>query len=677
MKNLCCIKQEAQTILLSLKFILFYLFLFVYISSVSAKEYTLHSPDKQISVIISADSKLPLTWSVSFQGEKLLLPSRIGMEIEGSKSAFGNLSAVKKIVNRSSDKVIEVLVPVKNSQIRDFYNEMVLYFNEGYAVCFRAYNNGVTYRIETEIKNNIRVTNETVEFNTAEDCLAYWPKGDAPDYYSHFEAVFEKAKLSELGNTRYAYLPLYLSTPSGKKMVIEEADLYNYPNLFLWGSASSLLTGKFPPVVLKTELKPKTDRVELFKEKAPYIAETTGQRTYPWRIIAIASDDKGLLNNELVYQLSSPFKAEQGKDASWIKPGKVAWDWWNANNIYGVDFRSGINTETYKYYIDFASEYGLDYIILDEGWSLSTTNIKEPNPEIDIPALVSYGKAKNVDVILWALWLPLDKDIEGTLDIYSRWGVKGIKVDFMQRADQYMVNYYERVAKACYDRKLLVDYHGAYKPAGLNRKYPNVISYEGVAGLENDKWSTDITPEHDLILPFTRMVSGPMDYTPGATKNASQEGFYPVYREPMSQGTRAHQAAMYVLYDSPLQMLADNPSNYKKTPDFTRFISKFPTVWDQTVPLEGKIGEYLVMARKYGNQWYIGAMTDWTPRTFEISLDFLDNSRYKIEILKDGINADRYPADFKIEQSVISSKNQKIRIQMAPGGGWAAILIPE
>ena len=411
---------------------------------------------------------------------------------------------------------------------------------------------------------------------------------------------------------------------------------------------------------------------EEFLRKADYIAVTEGTRTYPWRVVTVDEDDRALLENYLPYQLAS--KAVEG-DASWVRPGKISWDWWNGLNVYGVDFEAGVNTATYKYFIDFAARYGLEYILLDEGWSVSTLNIREPRREVDLKEIVRYGNEKGVGVILWTLWNPMKKDLTGILDTYRDWGVKGIKIDFMQRSDQEMVNFYEQIARAAYDRGLLVDFHGSFKPAGLQRKYPNVLSFEGVYGMENDKCSKDITPAHDCVLPFTRMVAGPMDYTPGATVNATAADFSVSWSHPMSQGTRAHQAALYVIYESPLQMLCDSPSHYLRTPEFTGFIAAVPTVWDQTAALHASAGEYAAVARRNGDRWYIGAITDWTGRDMEIDLSFLGEGRYRMQYFADGVNADSYAQDFRTGEREVT-REDKLNVRLASGGGWAAILTP-
>lgn len=455
-------------------------------------------------------------------------------------------------------------------------------------------------------------------------------------------------------------------------MVITETDLEEYPCMFLFGGQGRKLRAGFPPVVLESRLKEGSDRNEEFLKKAPYIARTDASRTFPWRLMTIDPDDCSLLENYLSYQLASP--SVEG-DTEWIRPGKISWDWWNSLNLYGVDFKAGINTETYKYFIDFAAKYGIEYILLDEGWSVSTLNIREPRREVDLAELIRYGNEKGVGVILWTLWNPMKKDLEGILDTYRDWGVKGIKIDFMQRSDQEMVRFYEEIARACFDRRLLVDFHGSFKPAGLQHKYPNVMTFEGVYGMENDKCSTDISPAHDCTLPFTRMVAGPMDYTPGATQNATRQDFSINWSHPMSQGTRAHQAALYVIFESPLQMLCDSPSHYLRTPEFTGFIAAVPTVWDQTAALHASAGEYVAVARRNGGKWYIGAITDWSDRTLELDLGFLGEGSYRMQMLEDGVNADSYAQDFRIGERDVT-RNDKITVRMAPGGGWTAILTP-
>jgi alpha-glucosidase len=504
--------------------------------------------------------------------------------------------------------------------------------------------------------------------NFSQDVTSYFPEEES--FISHNERHYVKEKAKDISSSHFCSLPVLFQDPTGVNILFTEADLYDYPCMFLFGSGQNTLKAGFPKQVLDITVPEGADRSEIISKEADCIATVAGTRNFPWRLFYITEKLGDMIENDLVYQLSRPLVLDNTK---WIKPGKVSWDWWNANNIYGVDFKAGINTDTYKYYIDFASKFGLQYIILDEGWSKTTTNVLESNSDINIEELVGYGKEKGVGVILWMLWKPLDKDMGNILDQFSKWGVKGIKVDFMQRSDQYMVNYYERVAKEAAKRHLLVDFHGAFKPSGLHRAYPNVLSYEGVKGMENDKWSKEVTPEHDVTLPFTRMVAGPMDFTPGAMLNAQPKDFYPCFDRPMSMGTRCHQIAMYMVYESPLQMMADSPSNYYKESESAEFISRIPTTWDETKVLDAKVGEYIVIARKNGNKWYIGAMTNETEREFQIDLSFLSKGEHQAEIMQDGVNAYKNAVDYKKVKTTFNSKD-KVKINLAPGGGWAAIV---
>jgi len=517
----------------------------------------------------------------------------------------------------------------------------------------------------TTIKNNIKISKETFRINFPKNTISWYP--EEMSLISHYERMYTDTKLDTLAEYSFCSLPVLMKT-NDVNILLTESDLYDYPGMFMYGTMSNGLNAGFPHFVKEATPRNGSDRNQEIKS-AQYIASTSGTRDYPWRVMIISDEDEKLVESNLVFQLSRPLEIE---DPKWIIPGKVAWDWYNANNIFGVDFAAGINTDTYKYYIDFASEYGLEYIILDEGWSESTTIIDKPNPDIDIQELVSYGEEKNVGVILWVLWEPLDKDMS-VLEKYNSWGVKGIKVDFMQRTDQYMVNYYERVAKEAAKNQLLVDFHGAYKPSGLRRAYPNVLTYEGLKGNENNKWSALITPEHNVTLPFIRMVAGPMDYTPGAIRNANSENHRIMWTRPMSIGTRCHQVAMYVVYESPLQMLCESPSTYYKEVETTNFISQIPVVWGETIVLEGKVGDYILVARRKEPNWYIGAMTDSTPREFDIDMSFLDDGKYTMTSMSDGINCDRFAQDYVIDTTEVDNE-ANIKIKLAAGGGFAAIL---
>ncbi|MGE5448911.1 MAG: glycoside hydrolase family 97 protein [Bacteroidales bacterium] len=638
------------------------LLLFIALSLTTfAKDYPVKSPDGKIQVTVSVDKQI--TWSATVGNQPVFTNNTLSLDL--GTSVLGVNPKVASAKTTSVNEVVKPVVAVKSNSINNNYNQLTLTFKPDYSVSFRVFDNGIAYRFETKIKNEITVKNEEAGLNFSGDYGVLFPEEET--VYSHYERLYLDQKISSLKAGRFSSLPTVVKADNNIKIGITEADLFDYPCLFMEATGKNAFKSKFPHVILHAD--PDGDRGIKNIQEADYIAKTSGTRNFPWRVFMVSTEDARLVENQMVFLLSRESKLT---DTGWIKPGLVAWDWWNDNNIYGVDFKSGLDTKTYKYYIDFASKHHVPYIILDEGWTKSTTNIKEANPDLDIKELIAYGKSKNVDIILWCLWNALDADMNNILDIYAGWGAKGIKVDFMARSEQFMVNFYERAAKACADRKMLIDFHGAFKPSGMARAYPNIINHEGVKGMENNKWSKDITPEHDVTLCFTRMLAGPMDFTPGAMRNAQAADYLASNANPMSQGTRCHQLAMYVCYDAPLQMMCDNPSIYYKEEESATFISKMPTVWDQTKVLDAKMGDYILMARQKDNNWYVGAMTDWSPRTLTLDCSFLGDGNYEIEIMQDGVNAGKVAIDYKrIVQKV--TKDSKIKIDMAKGGGWAAI----
>lgn len=639
--------------------------IFLTIQFTLAQDFNIKSPDKRISLLVKVDKNI--SWSVTLDGRTIIEKVVIGMDFSEGPD-LGEQAKVKKHNTGNVSELIIPTVPHKDSKIRDEYTELHLIFMDNYHLYFRAYNDGVAYQFvdDNDLKRN--VITETMDLSFPENTRTLFPQEES--MYSHNERLYLDKSLPEISSKEFCSLPVLFKSDNANVLFTETA-LQDYPGMFLRGSGSYTFHTQFPKFVLGTIPSPEgSDRNQNLTKLADYIAEISGKRSYPWRVFIIGNEDKVLVESNLSFQLAKPQVID---NTNWIKPGKVAWDWYNANNIYGVDFKSGLNTATYKFYIDFASDNGIEYVILDEGWTKSTTKILEFNPEINVKELIEYGKEKDVGIILWVLWKPLDENLEEILETYKSWGAKGIKVDFMQRNDQYMVNSYENIAKECAGLELLVDFHGAFKPSGLRRMYPNVINYEGVKGSENNKWSKDITPEHNVTIPFTRMAAGPMDYTPGAMKNANERDFSVSFDRPMSLGTRAHQVSMYVVYEAPLQMLCESPSTYKKEQATVDFITKIPTTWDETRVLHAAVGDYVVVARRKGEQWFLGAMTDWTPRSFEISLDFLDPGDYTIQIYSDGINADKFAEDYKIEEGEVN-QSSKLNISLASGGGWTAII---
>ncbi len=629
-----------------------------------ARDFSLSSPSGDIKAKVSVSSRI--YWSVEYKGEQILEDSQISMTLaDGTVLGEGYLRP--KAFRHGENNVLTDLVPTKNRQIADKYNELRLRFGKDWSVVFRAYDNGVAYRFETFFDGRVEIKDEVSEWNFVSDNEVYWVGEKNPDYITHCEANFQQMPLSKVGTDTYSYLPLSFKTPLRTRVVITEADLLDYPNLFLRSSGEKSLAAEFPHVIDKYVMR--TDRDVTITGLADVIARTEGTRTFPWRILTIGTD-RDLIENTLPWQLSSK---EVPGDYSWLKPGKISWEWWAALNVYGVDFKAGVNTDTYKYYVDFAAAYGLPYILMDEGWSKSTLNIVEPKEDLDLQEIISYAKSKGVNVVLWALWTPFAQEgVEKILDVYQKWGVAGIKVDFMQMQDQNMVNLYEKIASEACDRHILVDFHGAFKPAGLQRKYPNAMTFEGVYGMEHDKCSYDISPDHDLKLPFTRMVAGPMDYTPGAVNNATRDDFAIRWNHPMSQGTRSHQAALFVVFESPLTMLCDSPSNYYKVPDYTAFIAAIPTVWEKTLCQEASAGEYVLLSRQTGDgRWYSAALNNWTARTLTLDTSFLEKGDWQVTIHRDGVNADIWAEDYVIETKTITA-GDSIDITLANGGGWVA-----
>ena len=637
--------------------------------------YELTSPDGTIRVTIATGSRVQ--WSVKHGTTTVLAPSPLSLTLESGAVLGRNTNVVN---SKKSSGNTTIPTPIyKKASVTDHYNGLALNFNGDYSILFRAYNDGVAYRFVLPRKGDMVITSEEAVFNFDKDYKAFLPYARNPrkqgdDFQTSFEALYEELPISGMAKDTLAFLPVMVALEGGKKAVLLESDLSDYPGMHIHNNTATgkSLQGVFARYPLET--KPGGIRYmnPTVVKRADYIAKAKAGAQLPWRAIVISTADKDLLNNDLVYKLAAPTTL---KDLSWIKPGKVAWDWWNDWNITGVDFRAGINTPTYKYYIDFAAANGIEYVVLDEGWS-SSTDITKLNPDVDLPELIRYGKEKKVDLILWATWISLNGRVDEVFSQYATMGIKGFKIDFLDRDDQPMVASTYEIARAAAAHQLIVDFHGMFKPSGLQRTWPNVVNFEGVKGLENVKWTpADDMPRYDASIPFIRMVAGPMDYTPGAMRNVSKSDFRAVYSSPMSQGTRSHQLAMYTIFEAPLQMLADNPTAYMKEPESTTFIAKVPTVFDETVPLDGQVGEYVALARRKGTDWHVGALTNWTGRELTLDCSFLGDGAYEAEIFSDGANADRNGTDYKREVKKVS-KGDKITIKMAPGGGWAARIYP-
>ena len=651
-------------------------------STQNVSQYRLSSPNKTIDVVVEVNEVV--TYSVEFKGQTILDFSEIDLFVEGYPSLSKNTTVINASTNNNRATVYPE-VRVKSAQINDHYNQLSLQFDNKMTLRFRAYDNGVGYQFVTDIDGSIKVIDELAEFNFASGTTTYFPEEEG--FYSHNERSYLLEPISDIKSRLGSTPTLVNSSPA--KVLITETALRDYAGMWLTGNGKNGLKGTFPELPTKVVMgdAPWEDRNEPVVERADFLAITEGSREFPWRVLAIAENDIDLLSNQLTYQMAIP---NQIGDTSWIKPGKVAWDWYNANNLHGVDFESGLNTETYKFYIDFAADNGIEYVILDEGW-YPLGDLMGKVEGFDVPAIMAHAKKRDVGIILWTTWLTLRDQFDEAMDRFVELGAVGIKPDFFQRDDQEMVNFYWKIADEAAKRKLLVDPHGSYKPAGLRRAYPNIITREGVKGLEWNKWSYDSTPEHNTTLPFIRMVAGPMDYTPGAMSNAigpaaweaisysgkasDHQDFSIRFTRPMSQTTRAHQVALFTLFESPLQMMADSPSQYKKEQTTASFIAKVPTVWDATIPVAGKIGDFVAIARQSGDKWFLGAITDEFARELNVDLEFLGKGKHSVEIFRDGVNAKKWAEDYAIEKRIVTSKDI-LALKLAPGGGYSARFEP-
>ena len=644
-------------------------------STFAQKSYDIVSPDGTLKADVTiADGKI--TYNVIKDQTILINTSEIAMNLSDGSIYDGSV-ALQKTRRTTVDQTLNPLF-YKKAQVRDNYNQLTLSFKT-FDLIFRAYDAGVAYRFVSKSKKPFRVSGEKAEFVFAQDWQMFVPyvcqntKSLDSQLFNSFENRYEHTSISAWNKERLAFLPLMVETEQGYKINIMESDLMNYPGMFLYnGNGDSTIEARFAPYPKKVRQGGHNMLQGLVDSREDYLASYQGATSFPWRIISVSKEDKEMLDNDLVWLLGTP--ADPEADWSWVKPGKVAWEWWNNWHITGVDFKSGVNNDTYKYYIDFASRIGIEYVIMDEGWAVKgNADLFDVVPEIDIAELVAYGAERNVGIVLWAGYWAFDRDMEKICEHYSKMGVKGWKIDFMDRDDQQMVDFYVRSAKTAAKYHQFVDFHGAYKPCGLNRTYPNVLNYEGVHGLEQMKWSKPGTDQitYDVTFPFIRMAAGPVDYTQGAMLNSAYKYYKPNNVNPCSQGTRCRQLAMYVIYESPFNMLCDSPIHYEREAECTEFIAKVPTVWDETIALDGKVGDFIVLARRKGDKWYIGGLTAHKERTVTIDLSLLGDRFSSVELYRDGANAHRHADDYK---KTVSAAGNTLTVNMAPGGGFAAIV---
>lgn len=645
------------------KIYLLLLLLMINISS-HAQKIDLLSPDGDIKVQVDLDEQL--SYSVYLKDSPVLINNNISLQLRDDI-----LGKEVKLKNLKKDRVAESfkpVVPLKFSQVENVYNSLLLNFKKDFSVEFRAYNDGVAYRFITNKTGDVEILGEVVDINLPSGSMAHLQQTNS--FKTSYENPYSHIPTSEFTSAmEMATLPALFETGNGQKILFSESDLRDYPAAFVKPSEENKMKAVFPKD--PQEFGDDGDRSVKILKEADYIAKTNGTRSFPWRYFVISENAADIITNTMTARLAGKSKI---KNTSWIKPGQVSWEWWNGASPYNVDFVSGFNEETYKYFIDFASEFGIPYIIMDEGWAKSTTDPYTPNPDIDLFELIDYGKKKNVGIVLWLTWLTVENNME-LFEKFHDWGIAGVKIDFMDRSDQWMVNYYERVAKEAAENHLFVDFHGSFKPAGLEYIYPNILSYEGVLGMEQ---MGRAKPENSIYYPFMRNAVGPMDYTPGAMLSMQPEYYFSKRPNSASIGTRAYQMALFVIFESGLQMLADNPTNYYKNLDCTEFITSVPTTWDETVVLNAEIGENVIVAKRKGKKWFIGGMngTD-NAKEVTVALNFLDPEKsYDMISFEDGVNAGRQAMDYRKKRLNVK-QNTEYTINMARNGGWAAVITEE
>ena len=647
--------------------------IFASLATTGQPKLQLHSPDKKILIEIKTGPGL--TYSVFVDEKKMLSESVIDMNLsDGRNLSVDNKKFTKN--ERSVREIITAQVPVSRKYIPDEFNELSIQFSNHFSIIFRAYNDGIAYRIRTSFSDSITIMKETAAFKFMENAHAFAPviqKRDSQDvFHTSFEELYPYKKLDSLSGNDFMYSPVLAKTNDNIWMVITESDLDDYPGMFLQGTTTDILQAAFAAYPLQEKMVDGEYPEMIVSKRADYIAKTNGSRNFPWRVMLIAREDRDLPANDLVYRLASVSKI---KESDWIHPGKCTDEWIIDINLFNVPFRSGINTETYKYYIDFANRFGFDRIMMDAGWS-DTKDLFKINPHVNMDSLAAYARSRGIGLSLWTLSMTLDRQLDSALRQFQRWGVDFIMTDFIDRDDQKTVNFYKKITEACAKAKIMIMFHGAYPPKGFNRTYPNNITREGVLGSEYNAWSDKATSAHNCTIPFTRMLAGPLDYEPGLLDNATPKMFKAIWGKVMSQTTRCQQLAMFIVYDNPMQIFSGNPSQGLLEPEFMELLGSFPTTWDTTLILQAVVSDHIVTARRNENSWYIAGMAAEKGYDSRIDFSFLPAGSYKATVCRDGINADRNAMDYIIEKKDITS-GSNINLHLAPGGGFVIRLLKE
>jgi alpha-glucosidase len=639
---------------------LFLLFLCPFL--VEAKEVKLASPNKVLHAEVSIDEHVSIR---VLQNEDVLFAVRDIYLNTDQGYIPEKLPKVRSVKKKAVDRMVVPEIKEKRSVIAEHYNEVSLLFADKTRLEIRLYDEGMAYRMSTNRKGELTIFDEAADFVFAPSSTVFFQQDS--NMNSDYEAPYVEQKIQDIEQGVTGNYPALVKVPSGTNILLLESDLQDYPCLWL-EKGSQNLNAHFWNYPKTYNVKGNSKNRRQIVSCEDYIAKTSGKRTFPWRVFAVAQEDKDLMNNQLVYLLAPECQIE---DPSWIKPGWVTFDWWARRGLYNVDFKAGINTATAKYMIDFAADFGIRYFLFDDGWTYKE-DLTKTIAGLDMKEVVDYATSKGVDVMLWVTYDLFDSQMDVALAKFSEWGIKGLKIDFINRSDQDVSNFYWRAAQKAAEYKMVLDFHGAYRPDGLRRAYPNVLTREALVEFEQNGGTYKDNPDNRLILPFIRNVAGPMDYIPGTMNNATKKSFRFNHDTPMGQGTRAHFMAMAVIAESPMQMLPDPQSDYYREAECTKFLVNIPVEWDELVTLDSKIGDYVAMARKYGDSWYVAAVTDWASREMKLDLSFLPKGKkYKMEVFRDGANADIRAIDYKHEFMEVEG-GEILNVSLASGGGWVA-----
>jgi alpha-glucosidase len=649
---------------------------FIFIGTLSAQKQKpaveVISPNTKIKFVLKIINQA-VQYEVFFENNSIITPSKLSLDFL-ENGQFGEDVVIKKSKIQEK-KENYTLVVGKVKQVQSVYNEALIEFQETKKskrkinIIIRAYDDALAFRYEFPKQGNESswtLTNENSTFNLSQNPLVYTLLHD--NYLSSHEGLYSKIQLNDIPKDKLMDMPsLFEFQGTNHKKVylsITEAALLNYPGMYLAKSNEGFLVSKLSPLPNQTQKKAIL--------KLPHKS--------PWRVMMLGNEMATLMESNILTNLNEDPK---NKDWSWLKPGKTDFTWWNGDVLNNVDFPVGLNFETHKYYIDFCAANGIDFHSVvsfgnfawyqgeQEGFDPASPNadVTKPLEALQMDKLAAYSREKGVGLRVWVNWKSLERKIDEAFPLFKKWNIKGLMVDFMDRDDQEMVNFVEEVLQKAAKYHLHIQFHGAYKPTGLARTYPNELTKEGVLNLENLKWASDCDPEHNLMVPFTRMLAGPMDYHSGGFRSLPRKKYTVNFTAPNVLGTRCHHLAMAVVYESYLQMLCDYPAAYENQLGF-EFLQQVPTIWDEMKVLNAQIGDFLTIARRKDSEWYIGTMNDWSPRSLEIKLDFLPAGKFVAMIYEDNVETEK-DSNQLTKRSQVFTNQDVIKVNLASGGGQA------